>query len=101
MSPAVTLRSSMVTKTRSMSDRAHTVSCARLPQRMAASTDESFSTCRMSPSSAAANAWGTDGSLMRLLSDPAPHLARNRRDQRGAPLLVVDSADENDEDVRT
>ncbi len=47
-----------------MSDRAQTVSCDRLPQRIAARIEESFSACRIKPSRAAANACGTDGSLI-------------------------------------
>src|SRR5262245_49211706 len=45
----------MVTSTKSMSDLAQTVSCARLPQRRAARTERSPFTCSTSASSAAVN----------------------------------------------
>src|SRR5581483_7651796 len=47
--------SSTVTSTRSMSDFAQTVSCDRLPQRMAARTEASLCTCPISASSASVN----------------------------------------------
>ena len=51
-SPPSTFLSSMVTSTRSMSDLAHTVSCERLPQRIAARTERSSFTRATSASSA-------------------------------------------------
>src|SRR5215471_14555728 len=54
-SPRSTFLSSMVTSIRSMSDLAQTVSCDRLPQRMAARMERSSLTCSTSASSAALN----------------------------------------------
>src|SRR4029453_8406430 len=99
--------SSTVTSSRSMSDRAQTVSCERLPQRSAARIDLSFCTWRISRSRAAANACGTDSSLMSsrfvVRGSPrqfGPDFARDRRDQRAADFLILDPADEDDEHVR-
>ena len=50
----------MVTSTRSMSDFAQTVSCDRLPQRMAARIERSFSTCATRSSSASVNFFWMD-----------------------------------------
>ena len=50
-----TFLSSIVTSTRSMSDFAQTVSCDRLPQRIAARTERSRFTCSTSASSASVN----------------------------------------------
>src|SRR6266566_3832227 len=55
-----TFLSSMVTSARSMSDFSQTVSCERLPQRMAARIERSPFTCATSSSSASANLFWTD-----------------------------------------
>ena len=55
-----TFLSSMVTSTRSMSDFAQTVSCDRLPQRMAAKIDRSFRICATRSSSASVNFFWMD-----------------------------------------
>ena len=54
-SAAATFLSSIVTSTRSMSDFAQTVSCDRLPQRIAARMERSCLTCSTSASSASVN----------------------------------------------
>ena len=55
-----TFLSSMVTSARSMSDFAQTVSCDRLPQRMAARIERSCFTCFTRSSSASVNFFWTD-----------------------------------------
>src|SRR5258708_1747050 len=55
-----TFLSSMVTSARSMSDFAHTISCDRLPQRMAARIDRSCFTCATRSSSASVNFFWMD-----------------------------------------
>src|SRR2546425_12557047 len=55
-----TFLSSMVTSARSISDFAQTVSCDRLPQRMAARIDRSPFTCSMRSSSASVNFFWTE-----------------------------------------
>src|SRR5881397_3587470 len=55
----------MVTSTRSMSDLAHTVSCDRLPHRMAARMDRSSFTCSTSASRASLNFRWIDRCSMR------------------------------------
>src|SRR5580658_7465429 len=61
----------MVTSTRSISDLAQTVSCDRLPQRMAASMERSRLTCSTSVSSAAPNFCGTSSGMAFL---PMPRI---------------------------
>jgi hypothetical protein len=53
--PDSTFLSSIVTNTRSMSDFSQTVSCDRLPHRMAARMERSSLTCSTRASSAAVN----------------------------------------------
>ena len=62
-----TLRSSIVTSTRSMSDFAQTVSCERLPQRTTARIARSFLISSTSASSAAVNVWWIEFLCMRAI----------------------------------
>src|SRR5215471_11734150 len=67
-----TFLSSMVTSARSMSDFAQTVSCDRLPQRIAARIDRSCFTCATRSLSASVNFFWMDDVEVLTLSRPDP-----------------------------